>query len=144
MTTMKGAAVGRRYSISIKLTRYRGHRGVWLTLYHPGALPEAVYAAAIRRDMGAGDADARALVRATFDQEEKDALRGWAATRQGLMFSAVPALAPRRGEAFRPGGEHAHSGSLLLNALDGFPLAVAIFGYYDLHNADAGPLAEDC
>jgi hypothetical protein len=136
--------VSRRYSVSIKLARYRGQRGVWLTLYHPGALPEAVYAAAIRRGVGAGDADARALVRATFDQEERDALRRWAVARGGALFSAVPALAPRRGEAFRPGRETAHGGSVALNALDGFPLAAAIFGSYDLHHADAGPLAEGC
>jgi hypothetical protein len=136
--------VGKRYSVSIKLTTFRGHRGVWLTLCHAGDLPEAVYAALIPASLGVDDADARSVVRATFDPSETEALRQWVATRLGGTFSALAARAPRRGDAYRPALCLPQAGKLLLSELVGCPLPVPVYGYFDLRHADTGPFAEDC
>jgi hypothetical protein len=131
-----------RFHIAVKLKEFRGHIGVWLSLFHLDELPEEAYLAMIPDASLRKDADARLAADTSFDAEETAALRTWFASCPGAEFSS---------EAAGPVGANetgircygSTSGCLDLHDFAGWPLPCRVGGYYELQAAEAGPYNPD-
>jgi hypothetical protein len=128
-----------RYHVSIRLEKYREHRGVWLGLYHStDSMPEGAYAEMIPAHLDRESPQLRQVAEGSFSAEEVEALRAFAARLPGATLHASPAGQVQEDD-MAIHQVSLNTGDILeLHNRDGWPLPCLIHAEYDLRHAGAG------
>jgi hypothetical protein len=127
-----------RYHIGIRLDKYREHRGVMLTLYHPDSIPKDAYTEMIPPHLNCEDLELRSVAEMSSSEAEVALLRNWCVGWTGATLRVERAPQVEAHECCRWVVGSAQ-GIIDLSALQRWPLPDRVEAYYDLRHAARGP-----
>jgi hypothetical protein len=125
-----------RYFLAVTMEQFRQHHGVVFTLFHVDALPEEAYVAVIPDPVLRTDAETRGIVKQTFSEGERAALKKWFASWPGLRFNEEEVYTVTEQQV---GLRTSGGGVYDFTQHEKWPLPCRVLGYYDVLWADSGP-----